>query len=396
MVGGGYKRRGITKMNILFVTSRHPDETSNGSEIRTNNLHKALSQIGTVYTIIPIIDKNAEFVDHKNRIAKVFIYKRFSRIWLLNVLLERRLPLFSCSSISGKKICEKIWGEIKFDYTVCRYVHSATQFSPWEVAPMIIDIDDEPIECYTTIYAKKFMLFPLYLYFIKKWVNYLYGKSSGLWIANKNQLKNLPDKKSFPLLNIVKKPQVLPQLEQKNVILSVGLLTYYPNYSGIDYFLDNIWPKIHAKHSDFEYHIAGRGLSKKLHKKWSKIAGVKILGFVDDLAVAYSKALFTVAPIYAGSGTAIKVIESFLHNRCCVCSKLAARGCEDTIANKHNLLIAQNDEEFIANIETLINNSDIRNELQVELAEKFEKNYSYEIFQSQVETLFQNIQLGRS
>ena len=48
------------------------------------------------------------------------------------------------------------------------------------------------------------------------------------------------------------------------------------------------------------------------------MSGVEATGFVPDVAAEYACAAFTVAPIYSGGGSNIKVLESLAQARACV------------------------------------------------------------------------------
>ena len=50
------------------------------------------------------------------------------------------------------------------------------------------------------------------------------------------------------------------------------------------------------------------------------LPNVEVSGFVQDLPPVYERAAFTVAPIYWGGGTKIKVLESLAYGRTCVAS----------------------------------------------------------------------------
>jgi hypothetical protein len=61
--------------------------------------------------------------------------------------------------------------------------------------------------------------------------------------------------------------------------------------------------------------------------------------------------LMTVAPVYSGSGTCIKVIESLLRGRICVAAPFALRGIDRMhIQDANGLCAASSSEEFIAKI----------------------------------------------
>jgi len=113
--------------------------------------------------------------------------------------------------------------------------------------------------------------------------------------------------------------------------LFVGTLSYSANADGVDAFLRDAWPTIRAQAPQVEFHIVGQGLSARQKARWGRVAGVTPVGFVESLDAAYAGCLATVAPILAGGGTNIKVLESAAYGRVCVVTRVAHRGFEETL-----------------------------------------------------------------
>lgn len=89
--------------------------------------------------------------------------------------------------------------------------------------------------------------------------------------------------------------------------LFLGRLDWPPNRDGLIWLLENVWPSIDC--SKQELVIAGSGDSNWV-EKYQDMAGVKFLGFVDNLDHLYEEVDASLIPIFYGSGTRIKVIEA--------------------------------------------------------------------------------------
>ena len=110
------------------------------------------------------------------------------------------------------------------------------------------------------------------------------------------------------------------------VVIAVASLSSKANYTGIDWFIQRVWPGVRAACPAAEFHIIGRGLPESYVGPWKAAVGVVLVGFVEDLAAAYAAADFTVAPVLFGAGTKIKVLESGAYGRTCVLTEHALRG----------------------------------------------------------------------
>ena len=127
-----------------------------------------------------------------------------------------------------------------------------------------------------------------------------------------------PELQSALLPNIPFNPpaQPFPQADSAT-LLFVGSLWYAPNREGIDRFLARSWPVIKAVQPQARLLLVGAA-PPAVRQAWERHPDVSAPGFVDDLAAAYRDAAFTIAPIYSGGGTNIKVLESLAYGRACV------------------------------------------------------------------------------
>jgi hypothetical protein len=105
-------------------------------------------------------------------------------------------------------------------------------------------------------------------------------------------------------------------------LLFVG--SYFPpNVYGLDWFVDNVLPKINRKVQLF---VVGNGFEVHKFKKENKL--IDLIGKVDNLSTYYYNADLIIAPIFHGSGMKTKVAEALMYNKPVVGSKEAFEGYE--------------------------------------------------------------------
>jgi polysaccharide biosynthesis protein PslH len=156
------------------------------------------------------------------------------------------------------------------------------------------------------------------------------------------------------LPNAVRIPSGSP--EEKHVkngsLLFVGTLGYYPNEDGACYLCSEIVPRVRKQgHANLEVGIVGAAASDRINEAASR-AGVRVLGFVNDLADCYREADVVVVPIRAGGGTRIKVLEAFSYRRPVVTTPQGIEGI-DARHNEH-VLIGHTPEEFASSCVRLL------------------------------------------
>ncbi|MDB5540991.1 MAG: hypothetical protein JWQ89_2718 [Devosia sp.] len=111
-------------------------------------------------------------------------------------------------------------------------------------------------------------------------------------------------------------------------LLFVGSFGYAPNVDAVRWFAEAIWPTVRATASrPPRLLIVGRDAAPDLLKT-ADHPGIEVLGEIGDIADAYRRATLVIAPLRAGAGTRLKLIEAAAHGVPIVATGLAARGLE--------------------------------------------------------------------
>lgn len=379
-----------------------PRLKNGGNEQRTNLLWESLKRYGTVYTFLVdySLDCNYEMVEGEHPIYKIrpkFIKFSFWRV--INVILNR---LSLCNTYNRKTIKIKnpriVFNNINFDVVVTRYVIPLCVYKYWEIAPLLIDVDDHPLQVYNTVFKKRL---PIGLKTIGKFLtklqtNYIINKSVGGWIANKEQEELLGNNYMF-LPNIPQFPSASYKVEnnERNNLFTVGAMAYGPNKDGVTRFLGQIWPSFHEKYPDVQYFIVGKGASDAEVKLWNSYEGVKYLGFVEDLESLYEKTLATVVPVYSGGGTCIKTLESMAYSRPCISAPFGARGlARDVINGEKGILLFEDAKSFI-HAYGIVLDIKRRDEMEKQGSHFITSNYSVNSFNKAVNAVVSNARLSK-
>lgn len=133
-----------------------------------------------------------------------------------------------------------------------------------------------------------------------------------------------------------------PRPERAHV-LYVGNYQNLPNVDALEYFVLDVWPLLRLDHPDACLSVVGANPSDRV-RRFHGSDGITVVGPVEDLRDAYHSHRVMVAPIRAGSGTRLKILEAFAAGIPVVATTLAAEG----IAAEHgrHLLIADTAVDF--------------------------------------------------
>jgi polysaccharide biosynthesis protein PslH len=93
-------------------------------------------------------------------------------------------------------------------------------------------------------------------------------------------------------------------------VLFFGQYDYSPNEHGVLRFLRHGWPVLAAARPAARLRLVGKGAGPALEQAVAASERVELVGVVDDVAEELARSRITIAPIWQGGGTRLKVLES--------------------------------------------------------------------------------------
>lgn len=139
-------------------------------------------------------------------------------------------------------------------------------------------------------------------------------------------------------------------------LFHVGALDWAPNQEGLIWFFDKCWPKIHRENPELKFYLAGRNAPEWFERRVRR-EGVEYLGEINDAYDFMNSKAVMVVPLFAGSGLRIKIIEGMALGKPIVTTDIGAEGIPTE--NGNNILIANNEEQFIEAITRLISDREL-------------------------------------
>lgn len=338
---------------ILFICPKIPEANASGAEHRSHMFYNELKKLGVVH----VLTTNPSGIDHLK--AKSFSRDNF---YLGNIPVNWKLPLSLKPAKDNPKFLD-ITDKNKYDFIVVRYFLKAYWLNLFENEKLILDCDD----CYLELMHQsverssglmKILRLWLYRYFEPRYSKKLNSLSHVIFARKSAQLVWRDNFHIMPnrLFSVESSPS-FERRASKFTVLFVGVLNYPPNWSGLDDFIKHVWPLVTKEIADAELKIVGAFLSPKLKNKWSKVKGVNVCGFVENIADVYSGVDISISPVNIGSGTHIKVLESLSKGVPMVISSRSHRGYESTIVENECVLVAQNHQDYAHKICQLASNS---------------------------------------
>ncbi len=354
------------KPALLYITPVVPRHSGAGISMRAGSHVSALCSLFDV--TLAIVNPDEEELGHlppdlKECCSSVIVIERPSRYTLLcrafrarrtRLLLELVWPFPAPMAKTDAALAElaRVLVGRRFAVIHCFRMHTARilgRLRPEDVkdTQAILDIDDYESRARFR-YAKNSRADIGLQMAMLRWfegVKYLLAEALTLPRFNTASVCSEIDRRvlsaRFPSVEWVVVPNVVPPPElgergDSGVFnfLFVGTLDYPPNNDGILYFCREVLPLLRrGANKPFKITIAGRNPGTAV-RQLSQLENVEVVANPQSVAPYYWQADACIAPIRAGGGTRIKILEAFSHRVAVVATSLAAEGL-DVIPDGH-------------------------------------------------------------
>lgn len=114
---------------------------------------------------------------------------------------------------------------------------------------------------------------------------------------------------------------------------------YLPNREGLDWFARNVWPNLGERYRDLRWLLAGRNPPPNLDPR-----RIDTTGEVEDMLPHLAASQVAIVPILSGSGTRVKILESWMAGVPVVSTAIGAEGLP--ARDGEHLLIADSPSGF--------------------------------------------------
>jgi glycosyltransferase involved in cell wall biosynthesis len=419
---------------ILFITAFPPYPPISGDRQRSNLIYRALSGVGrtdiflaSIYSrpypeMLETLKKDYNLVAHAETApaGERGLFKPFRK--LSPSLVDRLaggLGRFAGAEYSPDPAVAEALANLlarnRYDVLVGRYLRTTARSGALAYTPLVIDVDDYDPQVYRDRLAGNHLSMPVRLMTrrllstVERIVPERLAPAEHLWLAASRDLPEIkrPNVSVLPNLAFFAagqgEPAPLPPAEESKTIITVGNYGAKMNEKGVDRFVTLVWPKIRAAEPEAVFRIIGANLSETMQNRWARTPGVEPVGFVEDLKYEYARCAFTVAPIYEGGGTKIKVLESLHNGRTVALPGHSLRGYEQALRHGESVWVAADDDKadpsrtdaaLADGCVALLRDPAMRWKMAEEGIRQLKTFFSFPAFQAEVESTIRRVTEG--
>jgi glycosyltransferase involved in cell wall biosynthesis len=172
-----------------------------------------------------------------------------------------------------------------------------------------------------------------------------------------------------------------------SVALFQATFDYAPNVDAVDWLVTEVAPRLRARIPNLELRLVGKpvpGVSRQ-HRP----PAVTVVGVVPAMEPELARADIAIVPLRYGSGTRLKILESFAHRVPVVSTSIGAEGLQ--VEDGVHLLLADDPDTFAAACQRLLREPDLRKRLVDAAEERYLAFYECSIARVRIQSLVREL-----
>lgn len=362
-------------MRILFVVPNVP------SFIRRRPFHfiRELSRIHEVSVLcLATNDSDERFISELRPHCQALEVIRLSpwmSVWNCLVALFRSQSL-RCGYFYSRRLCNRI--KVLIDRKQVDLIHAEHLKSALMVEPVIGKVPAvfDAVDCVSMLEARRRKSIRNPFLKLFSWIEskkLIRSEAKALQQFNRVLISSVIDQHAYPVPAYLReKLDVIPngvdlehfgfrQFEtQRNLLVFCAKLDYFPNQDAALYFSSSVWPLLHARRPELQFHIVGSRPPQSVRRLNGK-NNIRVIASVADVRPYLGPAAVALCPLRIRAGIQNKLLEAMALGVPLVATRVCCPGL-GIEAGKH-LLIADSPPEFVSAVELLLDHLTLRENL---------------------------------
>ncbi len=360
-------------MKIVYIPRYTPIPDNSGARMRNNNLWRALESVGEVRLIVfgdkpplwarrELYGQGAKIFPPRQETARLKAVRQLRSLW-------RHESMLMAKALSPRRV-ERLVAEVRAnrpEVIVLGDTYMTPLISKLKplAARLVVDCHNVESRLFARMLRRNWGPTRIlqYLYYRNvRQLERLLAHADEVWSVSEEDASYYRDVLGLKHVKVV--PNVIDLArydvrgrEEEGAIVYTGLFSYWPNGEAA---LRLIALSKRLKQEDISHtlYLVGRGPARRMLKAAQGQEQVVITGEVRDTRPYIAKAAVFAAPLTAGSGTKLKVLEAMALARPVLTTPVGAEGLGITWG--HHAVVAAGTESFYSELTALLGDAERR------------------------------------
>jgi glycosyltransferase involved in cell wall biosynthesis len=167
-------------------------------------------------------------------------------------------------------------------------------------------------------------------------------------------------------------------------------MTYDANYQAVQWFLGEVYPRIQSRIPEVHFTVTGDHNNLPL----PPARNVTLTGYVQDVRSQAASSAVSIAPLWIGGGTRLKILEAMALGSPVVATSKGAEGLD--AKNDAHLLIADTPEDFASAVVRLLSNQEFARQMADRAYELVREKYDWQVILPTFQNALNQAMIGQA
>jgi glycosyltransferase involved in cell wall biosynthesis len=174
----------------------------------------------------------------------------------------------------------------------------------------------------------------------------------------------------------------VPGAEEPDSLVFAGSLRWYPNLSGLEFFLNQVWPLLKQQRPQLRLCLAGRDPSDSFIRWAQRDPSITVVPNPEDIRPSVARGWVFICPILDGGGTRLKILDALAMGKAVVSTTIGCEGLQVTPGQ--NILVADSPRNFAAEVLRVLDSPELRRHLGQAGRALVERQYNWSALAAQL------------
>ena len=185
-----------------------------------------------------------------------------------------------------------------------------------------------------------------------------------------------------------------PEIQHPFDLVFVGSLDYLPNLGGVNWFVEQVLPLIHRQRPGVTVALVGKNPGEEVRRFAEKDRRIHVTGTVPDVRPYLWSGGVSIVPLFAGSGTRLKIYEAMAAGLPVISTTIGAEGL--TYERDRTIVIADDAEAFARECVALIDDPDRRRRIGEAACRQVNESSDWSMVSTEFEKILDRVTAGRA
>ena len=178
-----------------------------------------------------------------------------------------------------------------------------------------------------------------------------------------------------------------------NSLMFLGNFRHSPNVTGIQWFVEKVWPSIRARHAQAKLYVVGTAPTAAI-RSWHGENNIVVTGQVPDVRPYFENCTLCIAPLWEGAGLRGKILEAWAMEKPVIGTSLAFLGLQ--VQDLPAELVANDAASFATSVCRLLEDPQLRRSIGLQARQLATERYSWDAFAAFYDAIYREAMRAKS